>query len=328
MRFQGLAVKTLARQIGISINGGNMYLRRSFSILISKFNLSFKLLMYIALVITVMAAIAVSIFMPSYNALVREVEDTDILVNAKTAFQTIIKGDFEQYSEGYDALEASYIEARDLINENVNKLYKIFIMLIVLGVAGKYLISLSYIPFVDVVNKFMHSDVEYGVMHNFVENMKKSLKFSLFNVLIMVPLDVCIVFIVGGAFSLLSSLISIFTLPFAVALAIGLYMFKTNIFAGWIPAIVYDNLSIMKALKSSFKTAKLRFMRTYMMFTVVAVFSMSFYVLFGLSTLGLGYLIGMPIILLFYRVLELVTYYNINGHRYYLDHDTIVEPRI
>lgn len=305
-----------------------MYLRRSFSVFLSKFSLVYKLLFYIAIIIILMSAIGVSIFMPTYNSLVREVRDTDIFDNAKGAFRLLIKGDFEEYAAGYEALEASYNQAMDLVRSNLEKLYKLYIMIFVLGIVGKYLITLSYVPFMDVVNKFMHSDVDTGVLHNFIDNAKRSSLYSLFDLIIMVPIDLAIFGLVMLVFSLVSSIFSIFTLPFMVAFSISLYMLRVNIFAGWVPAIVYDNMSIGKALIHSLKTAKLRFSRTYLTYVILGVFALSFYVIFGLTTLGLGYIIGIPMITLFYRVLDLVAYYNLNGHRYYLDHDTVVEPRL
>jgi len=304
-----------------------MYLRRSFQIFVSKFNLIFKLLFYIAIVIIIMAAIGVSIFLPSYHTLIRELEGTEIVANVKNAANLLIRGDFEAYSEGYTALEQSYKEAVDLIQTNMDKLYKVYILIFILGVLGKVLISLSYVPFVDVVNKFMHSDVDVKVVHNFIENGKKSLIYSLFDFIIVVPLDIIVVFLTIGAVNLISPVLGIFTMPFAVAFFLTLYMIRVNVLAGWIPAIVYDNLPIGKALIYSIKSAKTRFFKTFPTFLMISVFCLSFYVLFGFSTLGLGYIIGVPMITLFYRVLELVSYYNLNGHRYYLDHETIVEPR-
>ncbi|MGI6701410.1 MAG: hypothetical protein ACOX3U_02935 [Christensenellales bacterium] len=303
-----------------------MYLRRSFNIFVTKFNLIFKMLFYIAIVIILMAAIAVSIFLPSYHSLLRELEGTEIIPNIKTAAKLLIKGDFEKYAEGYDALEQSYQEAKTLIEANLNKLYKLYILLIVVGIVAKVLITLSYIPFVDVVNKFMHSDINEKVTHNFVVNGKKSLIYSFYDLIIVVPLDALIFFIIFGAIKLLMPVLGIFIMPFSVAFGIFVYMVRVNVLAGWLPAIVYDNMSVASALIHSLKSAKARFLRTFPTYLIIGLMCFSFYIMFGFSTLGLGYFLGIPMILLFYRVLELVTYYNLNGHRYYVDHEIVVEP--
>lgn len=304
-----------------------MYLRRTFSIFISKFNLVFKMLFYIGLVIIILAVIGVSIFLPSYRSFVGDIRETGIFDNATESFRMLLSGDFENYAENYQALETSYNASVDLIKQNIGQLYKFYIIAIILGVFAKLLISFSYVPFVDVVNKFMHSDINEKFAPNLISNSKTAMKYAFFDLLLIVPLDTIVFFIVFFVFKLLAPALNIFVMPFIVAFGMALYMLRVNITAGWIPAIVYENISVTKALGYTFKSAKERFLRTYPTYLMLGIFSFSAYMLFGFSTLGLGYFIGIPMLLLLYRVLELVTYYNLSGHRYYLDHETIATPR-
>jgi hypothetical protein len=285
------------------------------------------MLFYIGLVIVILAVIGVSIFLPAYRSFVGDIRETGIFVNATESFRMLLRGDFEHYADNYEALEASYNASVELIEQNIDRLYIFYIIAIVLGVLGKLLISFSYVPFVDVVNKFMHSDINEKFAPNLVANGKTAIKYALFDLLIIMPLDTAIFFIIFFVFKVTAPALNIFVMPFIVAFGMALYMLRVNMTAGWIPAIVYENISVTKALAYTFKSFKQRLVRTYTTYFMLGIFSFSAYMLFGLSTLGLGYIIGIPMLLLLYRVLELVTYYNLSGHRYYLDHETIATPR-
>lgn len=302
-----------------------MYLKRSLNIFTTKFNLVYKLLFYITIIIILTSAVGVSL--PSYHKYVNAIHDTNIIQDAKDASSMIVKGDFEGYQKTFEHLEDTFYKAKDKIFDSV-QIRHIFLSMLAIIIIAKYLINLSYLPFADVLNKFMHSNESASVSNNFIANLKKSALYSLMEIVILVPIDLLLVFGIYKLGSLLLAAFGIFGMPMIALIGLSIYSLRVNLFAGWLPAMVYDKKSVFGALKHNFKTAKIRFVKTYPIFIIVSIFSMSFYVLFGISTLGLGYYIGLPIILLYFRVLELVTYYNINGYRYYIHPKRVADPVI
>ena len=174
----------------------------------------------------------------------------------------------------------------------------------------------------------MNSNISSDVANSMVQNFKKSGQYAMLDIFILTPVDIGLILLNNLLFKGLASLIGIFALPIGVIIGIIFLMARILMMSACIPAIVYDDVPVFKAFVESIKTAPYRFKLLFSKYFFVGLFSLSFLMLFGLSTLGIGYVLGFAMILMMFRVLDLVGYYNIKGYRYYLDTQRVVEPAI
>ncbi len=63
------------------------------------------------------------------------------------------------------------------------------------------------------------------------------------------------------------------------------------------------------------------------LFTAVNFASYMFTIIFGLVTFGIGFIMAMSLLNIFYQSLGLVIYYRRNERKYYIDSETIIDSK-
>ena len=105
-----------------------------------------------------------------------------------------------------------------------------------------------------------------------------------------------------------------------------LFAFKTMIFSVWCPTYVVLNYSIFKSLKTSIKTVFKRFGRYFGAAVGVVITILVLNICLGLFTFIVGFIVSIPISFMLYNVLGMVSIYEGQGMRYYVDVYNVITP--
>ena len=192
-----------------------------------------------------------------------------------------------------------------------------------------YTKNLVSMPLANSINYYMGSINKRGFYVSFGEIFSKNLKFQLCYYLVTLPINLGIVIALIYSLSLFSiswvvSLIAVFLLLFVFIILISL---KQTLFSLWLPTYVIMNYSIFKSLRYSIKILIRRFVKVFsgMVGVVLTIFLLNF--ILGVFTLGLGFVISIPISFALYNVYSMVSAYECQGMKYYVDIYNVITPK-
>ena len=103
---------------------------------------------------------------------------------------------------------------------------------------------------------------------------------------------------------------------------------RYSLIAMWAPAAVLREGGIFRSFGFSVKSAFRHFGSVFSTYLMAWTLIIAVNMLVGLFTFGAGFILTLPMSLLFMHLLNMTTYYGKNGKRYYVDAATVVTPPI
>lgn len=304
-----------------------MVVKHSANLLLSKFSLVYKLMLYCAIVVAIFTGIGIGVIVPLTRPLVNGIVGTGFFEHLSETVSLFFQGDVN-YSTALQNLNSDITAIGAVIQNNYAALTGSIILIVVFFVLAGMFIGLADIPTVDILNNFMTSKSRYGFSSNFIDNIKLSVKYNLVKVLVTLVFDVGILALAVYLTTLIFSVNSLFALFLFVFMAVGISAVRQSFTSLWLPAIVADNGKIFASLKYSIVTTTKRFAKFFGTYFIVYLIIASIGILFTLSTFGVGFVFMVPGSMLFTRCLEMVFYYTLNGKSFYTSVDKIVKPDV
>lgn len=304
-----------------------MSLKHALSILLSRFSIIFKMILYFMVVVLIFSTIAGSVFAPTIRAISNDIADTGIVADFKEGLTKLTQGD-PTFTESFERASASLDQVADIITNNRSKFMWSIIIVILFFVLAAYVLSLSYISYSDIINHFMSSNSRFGFISNFIANLKRSLLYGLMHLLTVTLSNWLIAYFLMFLTGVLLKSIGIFSAPIIITLGIVLYSLKSTVFAGWLPAIVHENKKVLPAFVHGIKTISERGSQAFLSFIMMYTLAFVTIVLFSFTTFGAGLILIIPTAMMFHRALELVLYYNANDYKYYVDNERVIKKSI
>ena len=304
-----------------------MVVKHSANLLLSKFSLVYKLMLYCAIVVAIFTGIGIGVIVPLTCLLVIGIVGTGFFEHLSETVSLFFQGDVN-YSTALQNLNNDITAIGAVIQNNYAALTGSIILIVVFFVLAGMFIGLADIPTVDILNNFMTSKSRYGFSSNFIDNIKLSVQYNLVKVLVTLVFDVGILALAVYLTTLIFSVNSLFALFLFVFMAVGISAVRQSFTSLWLPAIVADNGKIFASLKYSIVTTTKRFAKFFGTYFIVYLIIASIGILFTLSTFGVGFVFMVPGSMLFTRCLEMVFYYTLNGKSFYTSVDKIVKPDV
>ena len=304
-----------------------MVVKHSANLLLSKFSLVYKLMLYCAIVVAIFTGIGIGVIVPLTRPLVNGIVGTGFFEHLSETVSLFFQGDVN-YSTALQNLNNDITAIGAVIQNNYAALTGSIILIVVFFVLAGMFIGLADIPTVDILNNFMTSKSRYGFSSNFIDNIKLSVQYNLVKVLVTLVFDVGILALAVYLTTLIFSVNSLFALFLFVFMAVGISAVRQSFTSLWLPAIVADNGKIFASLKYSIVTTTKRFAKFFGTYFIVYLIIASIGILFTLSTFGVGFVFMVPGSMLFTRCLEMVFYYTLNGKSFYTSVDKIVKPDV
>ncbi|MBE5763511.1 MAG: hypothetical protein E7338_04740 [Clostridiales bacterium] len=295
------------------------------SIFLSKATLVFKMVLFLLIIVLIFSVIAFSIIMPVSKGL---------------------RADIEQVGLGYKF--ASYVEAT-LTNTNpeearvelLDAIYKIddimanwngavigaIVTFVILAILYGIVYFMSYYTISDILNNFMSSNSKYGFAANFIANAKKSFIFSIWYTLYVIGVYVVgfgVAIGIGLLIGRWSASIGLFVM---YLLAIGTLATRRAVTPFWMPAMVAKDLSCKDAFYKNFELLKGRFWKTYGAYFMLYLLAVVLFLGSSILTFGVAMIFAFCAVWLYFQIRDMVAFYHINGMKYYIDEQTVIDPK-
>ena len=200
------------------------------------------------------------------------------------------------------------------------------IVFIIFVILYSMIYFMSYYTISDIIHNFMSSNSDYGFAANFVANSKKSFKFAL-----IYGLYTYSVYIIGFAIAItlgiligkLNALIGLFTM---YLLALGTLALRRALAPFWMPAMIAKGFGVKDAFYKNMELIKKNFLRLFGEYILIYLVAAVLFIISAIVTFGVGMIIVYAGVWLYMQIKDMVDYYHINGMKYYIDEQTVINP--
>lgn len=304
-----------------------MSLKHSLSILLSRFTIIFKMILYFTIVILLFSIIAGSALSPTIKTVSSEISQTGVVQDFKEGVIKLTEGD-PTFTESFERATDSLDLVGDIFTQNRSKMIWAIVILAIFFIVAAYVISLSYVSFSDIINHFMCSNSRFGFLSNFISNLKRSFLYGIMHLVTVSLSNILIAYLLLFLTSILIKAIGILCAPIILILGVLLFSLKSTVFAGWLPAIVHENKKVLPAFVYGIKTISDRGSEAFLSFVMMYVLAFIMIIIFSFTTFGAGLIIAIPTVMMFHKTLELVLFYNANEYKYYVDNERVINISI
>lgn len=189
--------------------------------------------------------------------------------------------------------------------------------------------NLTIMPYCNSLNYYMGSMTKKGFYSSLFETFWKNLKVQLVYFVFSLPIKLLLVSFLILALKLFSYSwwVSIFAVFIIVIGIVLIEAFKYTLFGSWIPTMVILNYSVMKSFRIAIKSSFRNFGRNFGCAIGIVMVIMSVNVFFGLFTCLVGLIVTIPASFLLYSSFGMVSTYEAQGMRYYVDIYNVITPK-
>ena len=137
-----------------------MELKNSLSILMSKFNITYRLIAYVFVSVTIMVSIGIGIFIPIVRNVFNTLEGEEIFAAANVATKALLEGEIT-IKAFMEVVKSCYESFTNLISSS-NVPFAFWTIIIVMTFLIRFAIATAYPIITDIENSFMSSNMNYG----------------------------------------------------------------------------------------------------------------------------------------------------------------------
>ncbi|MBE5738289.1 MAG: hypothetical protein E7354_00940 [Clostridiales bacterium] len=301
-----------------------MRYKNSVKIVFSNFNIAWKSMLYFFLVIVATLGLLYLAISPIYALLA----STGFIGEVLEVYANFLSS--LNFTELLLSAKTLGVELIDIFTANMSTIWFNFTAIaLILGFFVAIVSNLTIVPMCNSLNYYMGSINNYGFYSSFSDTFGKSLKISLIQYFVALPIDAIIIAIFVTSLRLFNigwwamSLIAPFVIMITLVILLSL---KCTLFASWIPTMVTMNYSVWRSLGVAIKTSFRYFWKVFgtSVGVVLTIFVLN--VFLGLFTLGAGFLLSIPTSFLLYSAFGMVVTFEGLGMRYYVDVYNVVTP--
>lgn len=303
-----------------------MELKHSFNILLSRYTLIFKTMIYVLLVSAVCVGVMVSIMTPAMDPLIQDIENAGLVTTTTSTLMQMFLQQID-YATGMDTLSACYESLMAIIGTYRNEMLIFYILTSIVLFVYRLLTSMTSVPIASSVNKYMSSSVHTRFANDIAENFWASIKYAFFATIINQILNTALGFMTYYMIMATVRGWGIFAFTVSIFVLLLFLSFKYTLFITWVPGIVVEKKKVLSALVDSIKSFPKYFKYGFFSSIILYLFAMAATVLLGMATFFILVPVIVVAVIVMLRIIELVCYYKVNNKRYYIDHNNIISPR-
>ncbi|MBE7090659.1 MAG: hypothetical protein E7363_01965 [Clostridiales bacterium] len=304
-----------------------MHCGKASKITSSTFYNLWKLTVYRLLAFTIAIGMGAAIVLPAIRYILESTELKFLLTTVKNLGQSIIHG--EDLSAYGPAIQDGMKDFGVLILSKKGNIALVCLGVVVALFFGEFLKGLSSFTYGNAVNDYMSTMSNQGFFRCFFRQLPRAVMYQLVQTVLKTVYALLTFAAMLYTFIGLVPQLQVFTLGLVYVIAIVMFALYYTVMNGFMPAIVVDNKSIGSALKTSFAQlrGKKRFFSLFGTYVVSLVVCEALFVIFGLITFGVGFLVLPTVISMYFTALSFVFYYHFTDRKFYLDYDHIVIPK-
>lgn len=302
-----------------------MEFKNAFSILVTKFDLVYRVILFVLLVLLLVSAIAMCFLLPTMKNIKSDEHLVSLYESAKTTATAYANNELS-FKEGFESIREDALNAKDYINNNTSTRANLVIMVLVMFVLYRFAITLCYVSITDIMQSFMTSNMRYSFFSNLIKNFRTSLSFSGGYAVVFIPIDLLlcffILFLVSGLFPLLG------VFAFSAAMAAGIFIFalRMTLMSGILPYMIMEKEgNFFKAFKKSMPMVKANYRGFMRSVTLALLMYFTLTVSTIISTAGLIPVLSVSMLTILVRILELCYYFRYKKAKYYIDFNMVVD---
>ena len=301
-----------------------MKVKNTNSIFFSKFSLVFRIILFMLILTIITSVLAFSIVAPISKDLRKDITKVGIGYKVVNYVGSSLTG--EGYAEARADLLDAIRQIDDVMGNWSGEVIGSIVVLIFIMLIFAILYFMAYYTIADILHHFMSSNSKYGFAANYIANMKTSFQFSLLYTLYVIAM-----YVIGFAFAILMGLLigkihAILGLFIMFALAIATLACRRALVAFWMPAMVSKGLSVTDAFAKNIESLKGKFWRFFCEYYVLYTLAIAAFIVFSIVTFGVAVLIVYSAAWLYMQIKDMVEYYHLNGMKYYVDEQKVINP--
>jgi len=296
-----------------------MKLSNSIKLVMTNFNLFWKLLIYMIVCI----AITGLLLMPVSNIFVTALKDANFINEATKLFNGVAFQGLGMFMSTISSVILTFVNALGILAQNgvAVLIYIVFILFVFFP----FLFHISNIATSECVYSYMTSLRKNSFVVSLLDKFGLSVGYSILKTLFELPfyaLLVWLAYIIAGLGSISGVMQFITPLIWIICMILVLDL-KATILGGWAQSIVTFNVCATRAIKKGFKSVSRNYLATLSSFAVVITIAFSVVVLFGAFALVLI----VPLFSLITCVFGQVLFFESQGMDYYTSQVSIIKPR-
>lgn len=301
--------------------------KHAFSITVSRFSLVFKLLVYLLIIALLISALSIALLSTTLKDIWNQVSELDLIDSGKNLLLSGLNGsDLDSQSALYNDFIGRMESFKDICAENIVNINWSIVLVFIMFFLFIFFFTVSNYTVTSIVKSFMNSNTEYGFTAVFVSTIGISFRYSLLLIAIIIPF-----YLIGFGVALSLGILLAKVSPligFALAYTVILLTFsvKRGLLFSWVPSMVNDNKGVIAGLRDSFKVRKRATIDAigayFVYFLVVSITS----VVAALFSFGVGGIMVIAFGIVYAQVLDLVSYFNEKGYKFYSDERNVIDP--
>lgn len=303
-----------------------MMLRNSGKVFTTNFRVVYKLLLYKVIVGVLLVALGIAIFLPNLTPVWEDLNELGVVDMSKELFENIIS-----LSTSNQEVKAKLSDVTQLTNTvlavHSDNLLRSYIGIGAIVFLAYFMARIADYPTATLLHGYMQYQARFSFASEFIGKFVLSLKYALFSLCILLPIDLAIVglsvFIIlgiGGSFA--------FVAPFIASLTfILLFSLRLTFSSVWLPCMVAEETGPVAAFRESLTVLSDRFGMIYSDTLITVIMCMTLTLVVGIATFGAALPILLVAFNVFYSSFGFVAYFGVKGKRYYVDYETIVTPK-
>ncbi|HEY8424232.1 MAG TPA: hypothetical protein VIL23_05715 [Clostridia bacterium] len=298
-----------------------MRFKNSFRILVSKFALTWHILLYYFFSTVIITSIGAAVLIPFFETFKKLGLGQDFNAIIVSLLQNRA---FEEVSVQFMDLYTRIIN-EFLAAPKVGWSLRIFLLGII-GVLARLLFGFCELAIVSVLEGHMSANAQYSFSGAYLSNLGKSLKYQFFKMLFTLPYDIFIIYVLYlMTFLFKVPAVALFLPLLIMGILILLISFRLTAMSHWGASIVVDNNGVLKGLTRGLKLVfnKKNFWSIFSSYVVMVILAIAMNVFVTFFTLGAGLFLTVPVTILWCNCINMTSYYMATGKRFYIDSDTI-----
>ena len=292
-----------------------MSFKNAFKILLSKFHFVWVLMLYLFIMAVILSALSVTFLVP----VIKSFMGAGIFDEFNSLFLMLFRGGniidvFTQYNLIVEKIiNLLKVDIKAFVNS------ALFLVLIAV-IAYRFILGLYVIPMNRIIEGSMVDNAIYPFSGMFISHLKYSCYYSLMKMLITTIYDVIFISLIYYVVHLILQSSAYILAPFVFSLSLIIVLsFKYTLLAFWAPAIVTGKMGVCKALRYSIIKGFKFFKSVFSLYIIVWTILLTFNLIIGLFSFGVGFIISIPISMMFLNILGMTIFFNRNTRKYYVE---------
>lgn len=290
-----------------------MNAKNTFSITARNIRLSFKLILFVAVLSIIVLAVLISVFTPLFEELKSFLEINGISLQS-VSWSQIIDTFIHNFSDFFEQNRTDLLTA-------IGYTYLVIFI-------ARMLISATLMPTAYIIGNQMKTNFTEKFIPSFIVTLKESLLYSLLSSLIVLILDVPFSMLILYLVAVLFPTMSIFSVTAGMILLIVYLSIRTTITSQWIPHIIIGKLPLMTALKRTLLDLPKTFNRSIIGVGGIVAVTFSLILTTIVPTLFIGPIILIPLMIITLTSFSMVVYCDVYKQNYFYDAKNVVVNEI